>query len=355
MQKSCTNRTLLLADVTHDGLDELIVVEEFSEYNYLTVLKVEEDGTISWLPLGEGGSSHVNGFFGWYLTKVDDGYDLIRETFGMWQGNGTCGIDEFYLDANDEQVAVENYSVSSPENETVSQSDMSAYRENVSSMLHDAMLIGVDWSEGDGVHLDIDPSLYLPYRTPVVQEQEYESNEYRFYSGAIYESDGGIYANVVKLVQPQYMADEINALSVGDQMVYCGETITVESIEYSSTGENVFGDEILSISINSNILLSGSTGSQLYSAIAPSEVPIYYETGADTIEIAADAEVVVNAMQQWNEDGTKGAVVPGFDGEVITGAELQDYLGNNMTSYGKDAAVYFENGKATVLYFFWQP
>lgn len=153
----------LTADVTRDGQPELILVEQKGDEYRGRVYRPYFDGSLLVLQELSGATSHVGGFFGWYLRKNGDGYDLVKENFNMWQGYGSCILSVYYLTEDGDVVSVESYAAESHGDDRVADEDMDAYRKNVSRVLHQSMLLGYDTSEGDGQHLEIDESLILDY------------------------------------------------------------------------------------------------------------------------------------------------------------------------------------------------
>lgn len=153
----------LTADVTRDGEPELILVEQKGDEYRGLVYRPYFDGSLLVLQELYGATSHVGGFFGWYLRKNGDGYDLVKENFTMWQGYGSCILSVYYLTEDGDMVSVESYAAESRGDDRVTDEDMDAYRENVSRVLHQSMLLGYDTSEGDGQHLEIDEALILDY------------------------------------------------------------------------------------------------------------------------------------------------------------------------------------------------
>lgn len=89
-----------LADVTGDGIDEMMVVHyedpdgnRICGYVYSLV-----EGQVSLIYSNWGSTAHVGGFYGWYLVDNGGNYGLAEESFGMWQGMGTLSFVEYTLD-----------------------------------------------------------------------------------------------------------------------------------------------------------------------------------------------------------------------------------------------------------------
>ena len=90
-----------LADVTHDGMEDMIVVNFSDEYRsevYGHVYTLQ-DGNVVEIYTKQGSDYHAGGFFAWYLVPVpgSDYWNLASESFGMWQGIGTLTYSEYQL------------------------------------------------------------------------------------------------------------------------------------------------------------------------------------------------------------------------------------------------------------------
>lgn len=101
------------ADVNHDGLADCVFVDdqsdEFARYGYVLTVK---DGEVQCYLVKEGGESHSQGFFDWYLSPDEEGDAfLIEYNSAMWQGIGTLSLLSYYLDENGGKVILEEYTV----------------------------------------------------------------------------------------------------------------------------------------------------------------------------------------------------------------------------------------------------
>ena len=101
-----------LADVTHDGMADMIVVNFSDEYHsdvYGHVYTVQ-NGSVVEIFSKRGSDYHAGGFFAWYLVPVPDSdyWNLASESFGMWQGVGTVTYSEYLL-TNEGYVVETNY------------------------------------------------------------------------------------------------------------------------------------------------------------------------------------------------------------------------------------------------------
>ena len=103
------NNIVVLADVTGDGAEEMMVVHledpdgfEITGYVYTVV-----DGAVREIYTNRGSSVHAGGFYGWYLVERDGGYCLGEESFGMWQGMGILSFTQYIPTGNGERKVVE--------------------------------------------------------------------------------------------------------------------------------------------------------------------------------------------------------------------------------------------------------
>lgn len=100
---------VVLADVTGDGREEMLVVdlvdpEGFEINGYVFTVKL---GKVKEIYTNSGSSVHAGGLYGWYLVERDGGYCLGEEGFGMWQGMGTLSFTQYTLDGNGNKTVVE--------------------------------------------------------------------------------------------------------------------------------------------------------------------------------------------------------------------------------------------------------
>lgn len=104
-----------LADVTHDGVPEMLVVtveENGPVYGYVYQFLSSDSIRLIWFK--EGGSFHCDGYFAWYLRETEKGYDLVEETFDMGCGIGILTCEEYFL-AGSSRVVIDTIYVSSDE------------------------------------------------------------------------------------------------------------------------------------------------------------------------------------------------------------------------------------------------
>ena len=97
---------VVLADVTGDGCEEMLVVDPdgFEINGYVFTVASEE---VKEIYTNSGSSVHAGGFYGWYLVERDGGYCLGEEGFGMWQGVGILSFTQYTLDENGNKTVVE--------------------------------------------------------------------------------------------------------------------------------------------------------------------------------------------------------------------------------------------------------
>lgn len=110
---------VVIADVTHDGIDDMIVVtmddEPYEGHYTCYVCIVSQSGEIKMVEHSTGGYSHVGGFFNVYIRQTEEGFwNLGHQSYNMWQGYGSLGFDEYYLDASGNVIFVNSITASSP-------------------------------------------------------------------------------------------------------------------------------------------------------------------------------------------------------------------------------------------------
>ena len=103
-----TSELGFLADVTNDGIYELIVVKEDSEDIDGYVYSVKEDKVVC-LEKMVGGHGHFDGYFSWYITDINGSVYLVDENFPMWQGAGSVETIVYNLSNNGERINVDEY------------------------------------------------------------------------------------------------------------------------------------------------------------------------------------------------------------------------------------------------------
>lgn len=101
------------ADVNRDGLDDCVFVDtltdEWARFGYVLTVK---NGEVQKYLVKEGGETHGQGFFDWFLSPNEQGDAyLIEYNTSMWQGIGTLTMLRYYLDENGEKVILDEYTV----------------------------------------------------------------------------------------------------------------------------------------------------------------------------------------------------------------------------------------------------
>lgn len=94
------------ADVTHDGVDDLIVIDKAHEGDpdYITYgyIYTYQSGSMKWLATKHNATVHSGGGqFSWVVRPIGNGYyNLISEDGTLYQGSGDIVLHEYYLDGN---------------------------------------------------------------------------------------------------------------------------------------------------------------------------------------------------------------------------------------------------------------
>ena len=153
----------VLADVTHDGEPELITVVKDEEGISVTgsVYYVDANGTIQQTETLFGSDFHMGGFFGWYLKEAETGYNLIQETFGMWQGYGEVDTTEYYLDTQGNRITVHCANVSSGDSEPVTDEAWEYYVQEGAGILEGASVLYSSAANIASALVPLDESLIL--------------------------------------------------------------------------------------------------------------------------------------------------------------------------------------------------
>lgn len=97
-----------LADVTHDGIDDMIVItddENVGDIKFSMFIKglvyTVVNNEVKQIYEKNGCTSHSGGFFCWYLTESGN---LADEVHSMWQGMGEVRFDEYYITNSGERI-----------------------------------------------------------------------------------------------------------------------------------------------------------------------------------------------------------------------------------------------------------
>lgn len=103
------NDYVVLADVTGDGAEEMLVVhlEDPDGFEITGHVYTLQNDTVTEIYTNRGSSVHAGGFYGWYLVERDGGYCLGEEGFGMWQGVGILSFTQYIPAADGSREVVE--------------------------------------------------------------------------------------------------------------------------------------------------------------------------------------------------------------------------------------------------------
>lgn len=145
-----------MADVTHDGADDLIVVhfegkEKTIIHGY--VYTIDENNQVTLIYTKNGGSVHVFGFFHWFIRPGVNGFVLAEES-GYWgNGYGSLTFHEYYLTQDGSVCDVSSISVSSddygPQEEIEAAFD--AYSESMEKMIGNLYALYTVFYESDAL------------------------------------------------------------------------------------------------------------------------------------------------------------------------------------------------------------
>lgn len=143
-----------LKDITHDGNMDMIVVHAVSEQQYTGVVYTVKNDTVQMIYEKHGGTVHAGGFFNWYLTENENGWNLAEEVFGMWQGMGHTDFLQYYLTNDGEVREVDKITVPATEDEMdengyVKDEAFAAYKTKLNEKIRDAYRIFYSFSEAD--------------------------------------------------------------------------------------------------------------------------------------------------------------------------------------------------------------
>ena len=150
----------LLADVTWDGLPELIVVYFDGQDDTDGYVFTFRDGAVKKLEEKHGGMTHAKGGFSWYITEYSPGkYDLIDVTSIIYQGRGYEGYDVYHLledgsrDVDDDFLITTDNPEDRDEEGLLSSESRISFRENLALALENAFQIYDLFEVGDAAPL----------------------------------------------------------------------------------------------------------------------------------------------------------------------------------------------------------
>ena len=152
----------MLADVTHDGEKEMLVIEQVPEndennYYIFSVYKYDmKDGMRKLDYTYQSGEYHAVGFFNCYIKDAGNGYmNLGCESFGMWQGRGMLDFEEYYLDNDGNKITVDKLTLTDndpsvcEEEGRITEEAFEAYINNLIDMGSEFKVVYAVYSEGD--------------------------------------------------------------------------------------------------------------------------------------------------------------------------------------------------------------
>ncbi len=146
-----------LADVTHDGLIDLIVIHKASEYSYSGHVYTVSSGKVKEIYTNGGGTDHAGGFYNWYVAERKDGWDLGEEYFGMWQGMGETNFSEYYLSEDGKRIDVDVVSVAWDGVDPVEDEDYDQYTQDEGQMKSDFLALFCSFDD-HAVMAETDPA-----------------------------------------------------------------------------------------------------------------------------------------------------------------------------------------------------
>lgn len=241
----------VLADVTHDGEPELITVVRDEEGISVigSVYFVDANGTIQQIETLFGSDFHMGGFFGWYLKETETGYNLIQETFGMWQGYGEVDTTEYYLDTQGNRITVNCANVSSGDSEPVTDEAWEHYVQEGAYLLEGASVLYSSVTNIAAALVPLDESLILEQKmAEIVPLDESYTGEWvnGYISGEMWDrilTIHGVEDNEIHFDLFYYrLADFSNQIAT---MKADGTaSFTATSGDYTISGELTFGDQV---------------------------------------------------------------------------------------------------------------
>jgi len=157
-----------LADVTHDGIDEMIVITDgdikgdtkFSATIRGEVYTVNQNQIIK-IHEKNGSTAHVANLFNWYLTENGN---LQEDLESMWQRMGAIYFNEYYLTSSGERVDVESIILSNTVSQTNSDGTVTdeacqEFVDNVNNKVKDSYLLfsTLDSATVSPKYIELDP------------------------------------------------------------------------------------------------------------------------------------------------------------------------------------------------------
>lgn len=246
-----------LADVTHDGIDDMIVIHQDNndEYVYYGYVYTATDSSVKQIYEKSGTTSHIGGFFNWYLVEDSESWNLAEEYFEMWQGRGETGFRQYYLSNSGEETEVSRIYVPASDDEVypeggVTEEAMSSYSNRLGKVIENTYRMFYSYSESSAKpkEIETDPAVIFGIDVPKPEVISYTtaigkittdtkmwfergSESYRQLSEG--DSVTIIYENHDKY-SPEYFveSDGTYGFVYTDAVSKTGESVTLETTDY---------------------------------------------------------------------------------------------------------------------------
>lgn len=115
-----------LADVTHDGVQDMLVVQILDEDEITSmgdlcawIFTVDENSEVKTVYEEQAGTDHAHSFFNWFVNKNGDGTSNLGREFDSWQGYGTYTFYTGYIDNDGNEHLVNQIEVTSDDPSSV--------------------------------------------------------------------------------------------------------------------------------------------------------------------------------------------------------------------------------------------
>lgn len=226
-----------LADVTHDGIDEMIVVHFCDEMNTEIdgyVYSIDENMQVKEIYSRVGSAFHAGGFFNWYIRETESGFVLASEE-GYWgTGIGSLSFHEYYLTSDGTLCEISSVSVSSLDYTTEEEIEdaFNEYSEQVS--LVKAGLYTIFSCPQNGYDTDtiamypMDPTTVFSVKSldeaKIIGEWTYRHDMYGAVGIFAFEPDGTGYISIFGNVKYEYTYEVIGDtafLTIDDNVTIC--------------------------------------------------------------------------------------------------------------------------------------
>lgn len=226
-----------LADVTHDGLDEMIVVHFCDDQNIEIdgyVYTIDENMQVNLIYSRVGSTFHVRGFFNWYIRETATGFILGSEE-GHWStGYGELSFHEYYLAQDGTVRDISSVSVASSDYATEEEiaAAFDHYTELKSGMkanLYTIYACPQNGYDADTIAMyPMDPTDIFSIETPdeaeIIGHWTYHHELYGAVGIFAFEPDGTGYISIFDNVQYEYtyyVIDDTAFLTIDGDMSIC--------------------------------------------------------------------------------------------------------------------------------------